>query len=340
MPLPEPATDDEARLRATARDWFVRRQRGQWASGEQQRFAAWLAADPRHAQALARCEAHWDRFEGMPADLVQRMRRRLREDQAAAGQPLSAPRRRFLRPAFALAGTVAVTGGAGFLAWQQWQAQVLWSQAFRTARGQQQELTLPDGSRLRVDTATRLQVAFSRGRREVHLQEGEAFFDVRSDPARPFLVQAGPVQVRVVGTRFSVRHTPGLAGNDGVRVAVEHGRVRVAARGEAGVLLGAGEAVASDSAGVLAPVAAAGPVAPWRERRLSFLDRPLGQALAELERYGDTGLVVRDPAVAALRLTATVDPLQPAALRRALPRVLPVRLQEEGARAEVVLARP
>ncbi|WP_326535198.1 FecR family protein [Pseudorhodoferax sp.] len=333
MSLPSPATLDDAALRQAARDWFVRRQRGQWARGEQQQFAAWLAADPRHADALARCEAHWDRFEGMPADLLQRMRRQLRQDQAKA----IAPRRGFLRPAFALAGVAAVTGGAGFLAWQQWQAQVQWSQAFRTARGQQQELTLPDGSRLRVDTATRLQAAFTRGRRDVRLQEGEAFFDVQSDPARPFFVQAGPLQVRVVGTRFSVRHTPGLAGNDGVQVAVEHGRVRVTGRDDASVLLGAGEAVAGDSTGALAPVAAAGPVAPWREHRLSFLDRPLGQALAELERYGDTGLVVRDPAVAALRLTATVDPLQPAALHRALPRVLPVRLQEEGARAEVLL---
>lgn len=329
------ATDDDADLRQAARDWFVRRQRGQWARGEQQQFAAWLAADPRHAQALAHCEAQWARFEGMPADLVQRMRRQLRADQAAA----VAPRRGFLRPAFALAGVAAVAGGAGFLAWQQWQAQVQWSQAFRTARGQQQELTLPDGSRVRLDTATQLQVAFSRGQRAVRLLEGQAFFSVQSEPARPFVVQAGPVQVRVVGTRFSVRHTPGLAGNDGVQVAVEHGRVRVAGRDAAELLLGAGEAVASDSAGVLAPVAPAGPVAPWREHRLSFLDTPLGQALAELERYGDTGLVVRDPAVAALRLTATVDPLQPAALRRALPRVLPVRLQEQGARAEVLPAR-
>ncbi|CAN7276127.1 FecR domain-containing protein [Pseudorhodoferax sp. LjRoot39] len=335
MPLPLPATDNDADLRQAARDWFMRRQRGAWARGEQRQFAAWLAADPRHAEALARCEAHWNRFEGMPADLVQRMRYRLREDQAAA----VAPRRGFLRPAFALAGIAAVTGGAGLLAWQQWQAQVLWSQALRTARGQQQELTLPDGSRVRVNTATRLQVAFTRARRDVRLQEGEAFFAVQSDPTRPFFVQAGPVQVRVVGTRFSVRHTPGLAGNDGVQVAVEHGRVRVMGRDEASVLLGAGEAVASDSTGALASVAAAGPVAPWREHRLSFLDRPLGQALAELERYGDTGLVVRDPAVAALRLTATVDPLQPAALRRALPRVLPVRLKEEGARAEVLLVR-
>lgn len=334
MSLPASATDDDAQLRATARDWFVRRQRGQWASGEQQRFAAWLAADPRHAQALARCEAHWDQFEGMPADLVQRMRRQLRQDQMRA----QVPRRRFLRPAFALAGVAALAGGAGLLAWQQLLAQAQWSQAFHTARGQQQELGLPDGSRLRLDTATRVQLAFYRDRREVRLLEGQAFFNVQAEAGRPFCVQAGPVQVRVVGTRFSVRYTPGLAGNDGVQVAVEQGRVRVTGRDDATVLLGAGEAVGSDSMGRLATAAAAGPVAPWREQRLSFLNQPLGQALAELERYGDTGLVVHDPAVAALRLTATVDPLQPAALRRALPRVLPVRLVERGAQTEVLPA--
>ncbi|HVR53518.1 MAG TPA: FecR domain-containing protein, partial [Pseudorhodoferax sp.] len=201
MPLPSAATDDDAGLRQTARDWFVRRQRGRWTSGEQQRFAAWLAADPRHAQALARCEAHWDQFEGMPADLVQRMRRQLRQDQAAAQVAASAPRRRFLRPAFALAGVAALAGGAGLLAWQQLQAQAQWSQAFHTARGHQQELALPDGSQLRLDTATRVQLAFYRDRREVRLLEGQAFFSVQSEAGRPFLVQAGPVQVRVVGTR-------------------------------------------------------------------------------------------------------------------------------------------
>lgn len=335
------APDDAARLREQALAWFVRRQSGSWTAQDAQGLADWLAADPRHAQALARCQQHWDGFEGMPADLVQRMRAQLRRDQPV---PAGVPRRRLLQPAFALAAAAVVTGGAGFSVWRWTQAQPQWTHAFQTRRGQQQSIALPDGSQLRLDTATRVEVAYHRDRREVRLLDGQAFFSVQADAARPFQVRAGPVRVTVVGTRFSVRHTPGQPGQDGVQVAVEQGQVRVArdpAAGDPGaLLLTAGQSLDTDAAGRFGLLVnlPGSPVATWREQRLSFLDIPLAQALAELERYADTGLVVRDPAVAALRLTATVDPFQPAALRRALPRILPVRLQQQGAHTEVLPA--
>ncbi|MNT70569.1 fec operon regulator FecR [compost metagenome] len=79
-------------------------------------------------------------------------------------------------------------------------------------------------------------------------------------------------------------------------------------------------------------------IAPWREHRLSFVDTPLARALAELERYGSTGLVVNDPAVAALRLSGTFDPRDARTLRRALASALPVRLKEAGTVAEILPA--
>jgi transmembrane sensor len=287
----------------------------------------------------------------MPDDLRARMRARLARDQAALEREplLSLPRsrRRFLQPAFAVAGAAAVLGGAGYFAWQQLLAQPQWRQAFATERGQQKDIPLPDGSRLRLDTATRVEVVLYRQRREVRLHEGQAVFSVQADAARPFEVLAGPLRVTVVGTRFSVRHTPGQPGHDGVTVAVEQGKVRVARAdaatdpGDPVVFLTPGQQVASDAQGTLGAVGAvpAAGIAPWREQRLSFIDMPLGQALAELARYGRTGLVVRDPQVAALRLTGTFDPLNRATLRLALPRVLPVRLQQDGPDTEVLLAR-
>ena len=189
----------------------------------------------------------------------------------------------------------------------------------------------------------------------MRLLEGQAVFAVQSDAERPFSVLAGPLEVRVVGTRFAVRHTPGIDGADGTRVSVDEGRVRVARRERAqdgawaapsaaslreAVFLVAGQQLESDARGLLGPVAAVPGegIAPWREHRLSFVDTPLGRALAELERYGPTGLVVNDPAVAALRLTGTFDPRDPRTLRRALPSALPVRLKEAGAVAELVAA--
>jgi transmembrane sensor len=65
----------------------------------------------------------------------------------------------------------------------------------------------------------------------------------------------------------------------------------------------------------------------WRAGRVVLNDTPLGDAVAEFERYFDTGLVVPDPAVAALRLNGSFDLRQAGAFKRALPEVLPVRLQ-------------
>jgi transmembrane sensor len=141
-------------------------------------------------------------------------------------------------------------------------------------------------------------------------------------------VLAGPVRITVVGTRFAVRYTPGMAGYDGVRVAVEEGRVQVAAPGAAPVLLKAGQQVVTDAAGTLGPVVAVPPsgIAPWRAHRVSFDDTPLSQALAELGRYGPTGITLQDPQLGALRLTGTFDPRHLDNFVRALPRVLPVRV--------------
>ena len=117
---------------------------------------------------------------------------------------------------------------------------------FRTLRGQQKDVTLPDGSVLRLDTDTRIAVALYRERREVKLLGGQAMFQVHGDAARPFDVLAGPVRVTVVGTRFSVRHTPGILGADDIRVEVEEGCVRVAGvdgmTAAPAVELGAGQA--------------------------------------------------------------------------------------------------
>ncbi|WP_249729027.1 FecR domain-containing protein [Acidovorax sp. CCYZU-2555] len=335
-------------LRQDVLDWYVRRHGDGWGAGDETAFQAWLAADARHAQAYAQWAAHSQAIADLPADALAQLRRNLQRDKAAAAP---APRRRFLRPALGIAAGLAIACGSGLLAWNHHQAQPVFAQAFSAPRGQQTEVSLPDGSRLRLDSTTRLAVTYYRQRREVQLLDGQAVFSVQGDAARPFHVLAGPVGVTVVGTRFAVRHTPGLPGNEGVRVSVEEGKVRVVRRdgtpGEAlrdlpgAVYLRAGEQVAANAQGRLTPVAAVPGegIALWRDSRISFVDTPLAQALAELERYGSTGLTVRDPAVAALRLSGTFDPTDAQTFRLALPSALPVRLKQGNGTTEVVSAR-
>lgn len=241
--------------------------------------------------------------------------------------------------------------GGGWYGWNAWQQQPTFTQTLATARGQSKEVRLPDGSTLWLDTATRAEVALYRQRREVRLQDGQVLFAVQSNAEQPFDVLAGGTRVTVVGTRFSVRRTRSGLGEEGeVSVVVEEGRVRVARASAgaasdasvpvAGVELGAGQSVTADAAGALGAVRSeAATPAAWREGRISFNATPLAQALAEFERYGDTGLVIRDPAVAALKVHGSFDLREVAAFARALPRVLPVQLRPQGGQTEIVAAR-
>jgi transmembrane sensor len=269
-----------------------------------------------------------------------------------------------LRPLFAQAAMAviafAVVGG-GWMGWDHWRHQPTFESRYATARGQQLSVSLPDGqagrggdaagSQLQLDTATQVDARLYRDHRTVQLKEGQAMFTVQADAERPFHVWAGGVHITVVGTRFSVRHThTGLDAGQTV-VSVEEGRVRVArtaradaapgrgeARAEGEVLLVAGQTVTAGADGQLGPVGSlpSAAVALWRDGRLNFYQTPLAQAIAEFERYGRTGLVVRDPAVAAMPVGGSYSLRQWQRFADTLPQVLPVRLVQRGDVMEVV----
>ncbi|MFT4241638.1 MAG: FecR domain-containing protein, partial [Acidovorax sp.] len=283
-----------------------------------------------------------------------RLRAQVAADRRTARpQQPARERRRFLAGGFAVASVAAVATTVGWLGWQHIQAQPVFQHAFSTRAGQLTSVTLPDGSTLRLDTATALQATFWRHRREVRLTEGQALFTVAADAARPFHVTAGGVRVTVVGTRFSVRLTPGIAGREGVEVEVAEGRVRVGADVSAGAPapqdaagqgqafeLAAGQRIVFDPQGrqpvlgTVAPEAVGG----WRTLQLSFSDVPLRQALAEIERYRSLGIAAIDPAAAELRLSGTFDPRDPAATRRLLAASLPIRFAPQGSGWQVLAA--
>lgn len=254
---------------------------------------------------------------------------------------------RFFPQAATAMAAVALVGG-GWMGWDHWRSQPTFAKNYATERGQRLDIQLPDGSTLQLDAATQAEVRLYRERREVRLAEGQALFVVHANPQQPFDVLAGAVRVTVVGTRFSVRHT--RAGLDAGKtvVAVESGRVRVSRMGSSGrveadyaagrVELTTGQGVTADETGRLQAVisVAPGSVAGWRNGRISFNDTPLAEALAELERYGDTGLVVRNPAVGALRLGGSFDVRQAGTFAQALPSLLPVRLERRNGVVEII----
>jgi transmembrane sensor len=321
------ATQDPVALAAAT--WFSRRHD----LDAQAEFAAWLAADALHAHAYAQLQQTHRAARTIPAQVAARW-------HVPQGPPASASRRPLLRSLralpYAAAAMLLLSVGAGGYLW--WQQQAVFSQSYATLRGQRLAVALPDGSKVELDTATQLHVTVYRQRREVRLAQGEALFQVQSKQGQPFNVLSGPLTVTVVGTQFSVRNT--LEHDGQLRVAVQHGQVRVAGARQEQVALTAGQGVSSDAGGRLSAVAslAPGSVAPWRDGRVTFDNVPLGAALAEFERYGDTGLVVRDPAVASLRIGGSFSLAQLGRFATALPQLLPVQVVRGDGANEIRMA--
>lgn len=349
---------------AAAAEWHTRNEDG-LSTPEQAQFQQWLGANPAHAAAYAQLDQTYATLHRLPADAANRLRASSAVEPAHAA-PASPPsvsaapalRRRaasrwaWLFPSpvpFAACCSVLVAVGIGWYQWQEWQKQPTFTHHYATQRGQRLDAPLPDGSELTLDAATRTEVALYRDRREVRLAEGQVMFVVAPDASKPFQVLAGQARVTVVGTRFSVRYTTTGAQAGAVEVAVEQGQVRVESARSAPTggdtqtaMLTAGQAVEVDAAGNVGRITTppGNGVALWRKGLVRFIDTPLARVIEELERYGPTGLVVTDPAVADLRIGGSFEVAKPGELTRLLPAMLPVKLIPRGdGRKEVVSAR-
>lgn len=318
---------------------WVARQRGGLDARGQAELQAWLDRDPRHRAA----------YDGMN-DTLGRLRKEVPPQALRSLKSRPGKRGWFgwlagglpRLPRAAMAACVLLLAGACWLGWHEWQHRPRFTEQFATAPGQSLHVALPDGSRLQLDAATRISVRFYADRRELALNEGQAYFDVEADGQRPFLIDAGDVRVAVVGTRFTVRHTQsGLNAGD-TRVAVEQGHVRLLSK--SGVRLAdltAGQSALAGPRGAWARVqpVGAGGVAPWQNGRIDFVATPLRQALAEFQRYGAPVVAVPDPEAAALPVGGSFRVDNFAGFLDTLTLQLPVRLERRGETQALVLVR-
>jgi transmembrane sensor len=207
--------------------------------------------------------------------------------------------------------------------------------AATTLVSQPEHQVLSDGSIVELKPGARISVAFTEARRRVVLEEGEAHFQVAKNPQRPFVVVAGAVQFRAVGTAFSVQR-----GQREVELFVTEGRVAVdqpaASPGAATpsihdpasalATVSATEAtvsvveaghrvvVTADPDGnstralhvVPVPAAQASQRLAWRVPTLEFSGTPLSEALPLFERHGKIRLVLADPELAQVRLSGLI----------------------------------
>ncbi len=174
---------------------------------------------------------------------------------------------------------------------------------YETAIGEVRRVPLTDRSTMAVNTSSRISVAYTATRRAVSIDHGEAWFQVKRDPARPFVVSVGLVRVEAVGTAFPVRKR-----NGGAEVMVTEGVVRVwNEENEPGaVRLAAGAGLFVSDTAEMQPSMVRAPAIErrlaWRSGQLNLEGETLAEAVDEFNRFNGTQIVIQDREVADKRL--------------------------------------
>lgn len=284
---------------------------------------AWLAEDAAHARAYDETRRLWERLGDFHADA--HWQARTASDLAAFH---STRWSRSARPLLAAAAIALVLCGA-YLAVRLMTA--LQPVSYATQFGERRTEVLADGTHVVLNTDSLLQVQYTRSRREVELQRGEAQFEVTHDPARPFIVDTGEGTVTALGTRFQVRRD-----KDAATVTLLEGEVEVVHGEERRVLLPNEQArLSAAAADIRVRTIDPKQVDGWLNGWLFFNETPLSQVVAEVNRYSARKLRLGDSRLAGLRLGGSYRTGDSAAIAAAAAQILPVRVDEQG--ADIVL---
>ncbi|WP_375203511.1 FecR family protein [Hyphococcus sp.] len=303
---------DRQTVDAVAASWLAQLDGGDLSPADMAAFREWLNRSPEHRETLARMARVWS---GLDAVIEARLEKAFAEAETQSPRPAgiaSALARLYpARTSFAAAASlfllvfsvfVVAVDPFGFSASSQ---KVVYSAAI----GEQKEMRLEDGTIVRLNTGSSLEVDYSDEERSVRLLEGEAWFDVAHNAKRPFVVYAGDGAVRAVGTSFAVRKRENV-----VDVTVTSGRVVLSnlkrradaepspyplATLEVGHQASFDERVESveslDSEEIDRKLS-------WRNGYLRFDGEPLSEVVDEISRYTMVTIVIDDPTLQDLRI--------------------------------------
>jgi transmembrane sensor len=305
---------DHSQIEDAAIAWLSERDDG-FSPAREREYAQWLRADPRHTAAVARLE----QTLGLLHELPQfRIELNTAFDRAApvlafpSAVAEAAPARGFRRwpRAFAWIGVAAALAIGAFTGWRALQSAP--ATYYATTAAGYERARLEDGSTLELNASTTLKVQFTAAERRVKIETGEAHFAVAPDVARPFIVSAGEVEVRAVGTAFNVRY----AATGAVEVIVTEGKVRVGQTGPESSTATTVPLVTASERLVLprqtpAPVvekissAALRESLAWQSPLADFADAPLAEVVARFNARSHVQLFLADPALADRRIGGT-----------------------------------
>lgn len=258
---------------------------------------AWQQRSTAHREAFERCTDTWESVPRVSVASVFAAARRGPGRDASPVLPALPMRRAWL-------GVMAVGLSIAAISYA-----LLGQDATHvTGVGEQQIVVLEDGSRVSLNTDTRVRVRMSRGQRLVNVLGGEAMFEVAPQAHRPFIVRAAGSEVEAVGTVFTVRLTTSPR-SDAPVLAVTLLEGRVAVRQDDAAAGAASAGVSQLRPGdrlQIAPGGERGPtqrvqrvdrpnleqILAWKRSEALFDAAALSDAVAEMNRYSRTPIVL------------------------------------------------
>lgn len=316
---PSGAGVPSAAVCAQAAAWIARLHGEDRSSQLEAGFQRWLAASPEHRAAFEMANDIWTAAERRPRAAAPSAGRSARARPVALRlQPL------------ALAAAVAVLLVGTVLYFR--------NPGLATAVGEQRTVTLEDGTRMTMNTATRVHVEYDRNIRRITLDRGEALFEVARRPKWPFTVVAGAQQVQALGTEFLVRRE-----EQQLTVTLIEGKIAVSQPGKAGkedqptrapekvFALSPGERltfVQNESPTLDRPPLEK--VIAWERGHLIFDHTPLAEAVREMNRYSDTEIRIENPATAGTQVTGIFHTGESENFARAVAEAYQLRLVSQS----------
>jgi transmembrane sensor len=269
-----------------AASWIARLRSDTATEEDQQQFALWLAANPEHARAMDNMLDLWDdlavtRHLDQTAPEILPLENRSRRSWLGAGLAVAA----CALFALILAPQLSVDNE---------------TLQYQTRKGEQLQIDLADGSQISLNTNSSLSVKLGENLRQVILHRGEAFFQVERNTDRPFVVDIGAAEVRVMGTAFNIHRRENQSD-----ITVTEGVVRVTERGGSGnrapstELLYANQSVSANSAGLfrLSLTDSVATIA-WRDGKIVADGMTLVALVDEIARYHDVKILIAEPDLA------------------------------------------
>jgi transmembrane sensor len=283
-----------------ARKWFTRHLSGELNEATRAEFDTWLHQSGSHKRAYEAVTRLWGDLDW--SEVINR------DALAAEQRPVLRSRRRI--PALGMAGGLIAAGialgvfvlGKSPAAHHMPSPQPLLAETlYETGVGEVRTFALADGSEVTLAGHSRLAVKQMDRHRIVELREGDGYFKVSRDEQRPFTVETAQLAVTVLGTQFEINTKP-----DREEVSVTEGSVEVATSDRRQkVQLSVGQRAVVNRDQVETVSFDPSRTANWREGRLSFVNAPLQELVAETNQYYPGGIYLGAKDVSELRVTTS-----------------------------------